>query len=618
MQITLTGTSNSNYLYTSVPGYTSVKAIVKSVHSLKLSATVFGSLKMRFLNGTTVVKSQSFNMSETPTDFTSIYSGGTSITRIDVQIVSNNSSGRVLVAWVDGPLEVYSLEQDSTNDKLYWQGYVDASTLSRTFIMDSYNISVNAVCGLLDLKNFDYPSSGITSFRKQSEIIKEALNQTGLALNIRSQLNTTTNGATGNTLSRVYANTKRFVKNDSNGKTTYMSCYDALTNVLRTYNAKLFQSNGYWQIVKTDELNSPEHTFTWSNLSVSSSGHTRVIDVASRKLLAGSDELTKVSPLKTLSITFRNKNLPDNVLTNGTFENTAHWTNANYPNSFYSASAIDGQFRLVVTAPPLASDPNTNHYVFTDTFSLTFASGATLHVEADVFLANVQWSGNTSSQSNPYMKVSLMRGSTVIGSDVGYLNSGYQHYSHQFAITQTHSDYYLRFEELPYGGSVNYTLIDIRLDNVNAYMTYSQNTTFDKFYVATNSGTSVNALESEIFFGDATTTTDIGALKISSSTGLTTTWSNYNESQNLSLQELYAYNTLRQSKRFKNYLRLSFKYPHLLFSNVFLIKNKYYYPAAYTHDLGFNNISVDLIEVITDQLNGMQFNTTILTTSDGN
>jgi len=515
----------------------------------------------------------------------------------------------------------------------YWTGWLQPDSLTRKFVNPAYFININATDGLAELKDITYPADAITGTTgsttvPQINIIKTILNQTGIPLSINSQLNYRTNTITGSDslLSGVYANQNRFVKNQRNGKTTYLSCYDALSYILESYNARISQVNNTWSIIQKNEINSPLTTFNWSNLSYSRTDNDRTVNIDSYKSKFDSDELSKVRPIKQINLTFYNANIGENVLPNGYFTTgITGWNNPGYMSAVYKTFAwSSGNTSLYTQIDTSYSyNPSYGRYVATtDDFTLeALSTGSSLNVSFDFNLASFTHT-NPSWLGQRYVWVDLMSGSTIIASSSSLANKYYYTAESQFTYTTS----------LPFSVTGNYHLqftvgienngwqtANIYWDNVVAVQEYPVTITYDKYYEAVAAGQQfgIQQVDKEIFFADGIQNNDVGNLKYNP-TGLTTTWSNHDNSVlDKSFQFLYCYEKLKSSRFFKNYLRITVKADtDINFNSVIEYNSKNYMISGYSYAIQTRDLSLELIEILDSDFT-MNFSQKTLLSVDG-
>jgi hypothetical protein len=421
------------------------------------------------------------------------------------------------------------------DSELYWLGWLQPDYLSRRFAVPSYYISLTATDGLADLKYIEYPASATTlGFDHQIDIIKTCLQQTGLELDIVDQLNLSEANTTEPLLKSVLANAKRFI-NTKDGVTKYLNCYDTLSRVLEPYNVKLVQAEGKWNITQKLEVVSNRHTYDWATLTASTtSDFNRVVDVTNYKALADSDELSKVAPYKKMEVTFKNRNLGDNLFSNGIFdENINGWVNGSGTNAHYLLFWNSTEQTLNVANPRgLGSGPNVNKYFTSPVFGLEkIGTGATntirFSIDADI---TVTFSASPVTHYYPDIKIEFIKSGGTTSFVTFNMEPGLKTYTTSFKFS-TDGDYYFKIWMIADPES-QYIVTSAHYDNVEAYQIYDDgDVTFDKYFLGTNTGTTaIRNYEKTLYFADALQTNDVGALKYHI-TGLTSSWTTYYTAQ---------------------------------------------------------------------------------------
>ncbi|SKC53450.1 hypothetical protein [Ohtaekwangia koreensis] len=516
---------------------------------------------------------------------------------------------------------------------LYWSGWLQPDNLTRKFVNPAYYINLNATDGLAELKDIPYPVEAITGTTgettvPQIEILKTILSQTGLELDILSQVNYRTNTVSGSDslFSNVYANQNRYVKNERNGKRTYLNCYDALSYILEAYNARISQVENKWSIIQKFEIFTPLTTFNWNDLSYTRENRDRTINIDSYRSKFDSDELSKIRPIKQINLTFFNKNVGESVVPNGNFlAGISGWNNTPFGTGEYElfewSSGNTSLYTKVDTS--YSYDPSYGRFIVeSDPITLeALSTGSTLNVSFDFNLFN--YSHDLPSwQGQRYVYAWLKSGSTVIASSTATANPYYYSSESQFTFTTS----------LPFSVTGDYTLAllitlenngwnsaEIYWDNITAVQEYPQTITYDKYYNAIAAGQQfgIQEVDKELYFSQGIQQNDVGNLKYNP-TGLTTTWSNNDSSVlNESHQHLYAYEKLKFSRFFKNYLKITLKAgTEINFNSVIEFDGKNYMISGYTYNIQMKDLSIQLIELLTDDFT-LNFTQKTLLSVDG-
>ncbi len=507
------------------------------------------------------------------------------------------------------------------NSTLYWIGWIQPDELSRSYVRPAYFISLSATDGIGDLKNIDYPFSA--TFNKEStiSIIKKILDETGIELDIKAQVNLVNEKISTSLLNGLYLNPYRFITFQS-GKIKYTSCYDALNHILEGMYCKLFQSNGFYYIRNKSETVSDLVTYDWDVLTgATTTSHNPVINIDDYFVHIDSDELSKIRPLKQYTVTHDDITGGIQISTaslNSEFDtDITGWSNADFPHEFFDFAWVSGKTNAgfngclyTESKKTPGNDPNQDNYFTSNAFNIYTASASTVTVSLDAFVDYLEFSGATAL---PTIRVEL------VFTDIVDTTESYQDY-----VLSTGTTYNL-MPILPFtNNGLHYLKIWVRMDNATTNFYNTMKVYFDNIFVEMNSGvqkkieyegiynntTAISKEEDTIYFNDNTNRFYVGALFYNNSnTGLTTTsWHNYGYTGvTTSFAKLYAYNKLQARNRFKNYLKLRLKNSAIEFHNILQLDSKYYSILTYQNDLKNNNLNLELVELLTDNI-GVSFN----------
>lgn len=576
---------------------------ITSIYSELISgATDRGTLHVDFIiaDSDLVYQSNTVNLTAVSSDhyFTYQYTPDQPlIDRALIYITTTNTGNQKTRVRFNGNVEYYRESVTlAPTSSLYWAGWVQPDQLSRSYLNPSYFIQLVATDGIADLKKIDYPfdlEESVTGQTHLMSMIKTCLSPIEIDLPIKVQCNINTPVITGNVLlKKVFANPTRFVKY-KDGKTTYENCYNALSSILDAFNCKMFQSDGFYHIVQKNELNSPQSTFNWSDLSLSATTTNNLGFGGLTKVQFNSDELSKVRPLRYGTINF---NLGSaNIVTgyNNSFTSgIAGWANGGGDGGFDTFFWDSGETRSLgmyrYYFPTYGTRPA---YFESDAFTLNKDDGSVVTLTFDFRLDVTFHDRNVT----PLMVIQLLDSD---GEIVTTIENDTQEGQNKIVQTFTFEDtgvHRLRFLLLVRAVGDIYDL--------TAY--------FDNFRIAVNSdsdskkyrsiegkvytSTAMDVFERDMVFGDGDSINNFGALRYSVS-GLTSDWSNWGGSEHTSLQKLNIYNKLRNIYKFKNYLRMTLKSDQMLIGHLPLIKDKYYGITDYNFDILNNNLSVELSE----------------------
>lgn len=156
-------------------------------------------------------------------------------------------------------------EQDYTvifyrNNKVLFRGFLKPDGVFQSYTRDEWIISLDCVDGLGTLENLSFvKDNGLRYVGKLKvlDIIYNCLKRTGIVMPINTSVNVNYNGFVGNDiLDNIYLISDRFFKEDSQGTGdgTLMSCEEVLKSVLGIFRACITQQDGEWYIYKADEI----------------------------------------------------------------------------------------------------------------------------------------------------------------------------------------------------------------------------------------------------------------------------------------------------------------------------------------------------------------------------
>jgi hypothetical protein len=404
-----------------------------------------------------------------------------------------------------------------------------------------------------------------------------------------------------NLFDTIIANPNRFVK-INNGKIKYTKAYDAIGYLLEPFNSKLFQSEGKYKIVSKNEIDSYIHTINWTTFTAITTAFDRQFDDVS-KVLFQSDELSKVRPFKNVDLTFNNLRMgiyaPEYSL-NGRFDNNIiGWASGTAPFEITTMDWVSGRMEVYKHYPTF---PVENHRVFVESnpVNLYKNSGSTVTINVDINLTSVTYSGSPAIRKVPKFRIELVNNSGVVTDDEEFelISGSTQHFISNLSFSNT-EQHTVRLGIVPYSGTCYVTDVTFYVDNFTVFKNNDDSLTKHKIFSGELDTSAIATNEKNIYFGDSDSILDTGALMYQPS-GLTSSWSNYGESNSLSLQKLNIYNTLKQNQRFKNYLKLTVKADSINYNHILNIKSKLYSIIGYSFDLANNNLQLELIEYLTD------------------
>lgn len=468
------------------------------------------------------------------------------------------------------------------NSVLTWVGMLQPENFSRAYIKtgDYYQFNLSATDGLANLKDIEFvdASTGAQFSDRVSLIqtIKRALAHTGLELDFRVQLGTYENSLMTSSecaLSEINCDNSRFTKVDDDGLEKNENCYSIIEKVLTPFTCIIMQSGAKWWIVNHQEKNSYYFPIPWSSLTVGTrTANDLRVDISDFNFLSKGD-MRLVRPFKTVNVTFRNRNVLDNIIDNGDFtaNNVDAW-NASADISLMQAEVYGSDYEMsVIIDTDYSGIPAATPYIYADAESITIVGTSdTLILRYKIRCADLQmdagWSGSEfyeKAQISASLRIGSATGTIVpITSgdgpkSLGIADSEYITVEQRWVLPSS-STYYIRFDiDVASGDWNDYDVVDIRFDEVYAAVEYAESpdVTWDLLYRYTNTGNSFkDKFEDIVYFGDSDQDNDIGAL-MSGSTR-TALWQRYGVSESLQLPGLHAKSIITNFGKYKQYLRL--------------------------------------------------------------
>ena len=499
---------------------------------------------------------------------------------------------------------------DGTN--LTFVGWLQPANCSRQlYPVVQYDIS--ATDGFADLKNVDYTNAGVLYVDRVSglTIIKRCLALIGIDdCDIFTQINiyeTALMTSSQNPLVQITHDNRRFNK-ISDGATKPTKAYDVIEDILNIYHCKLFQENGYWNIVNDQEYNSYRIIYNYSDLTVKTAwaANDRSLNIDSYLPIGSIWEMSKIQPLKILNATFRNKNLAGTLISNGDFSGgTTGWTNV----GFESFTAPGGY------AITTQTDDDTNYFTQDSTFSIgSYTSGDTIKVQFKVKLVNITFSAPPNYY--PAITCKIVLPDTSVHNMLSYCQNvvgSWITLEAYWTIAAT-GNYNIQLGIEPYGPPITYAEYD--WDDVIISHEGAAITTFDKVFIFTNNAIAYQEDEMEVVFGDSLQTSDQGSLQVGST--LTILWCRYGKSETIPLIWSLGQQIINDYQALKNFLKVSIYDPgnNISFGTVLIKDSKYYRFENFSKDYRMNIVSGDIYEILNTDA-GMSVIIQQLTTSDG-
>lgn len=149
-------------------------------------------------------------------------------------------------------------------NKLEFRGYIDATSYTEALISDSNKIQLAATCGLGQLRDtyfINHLNERQLARTNMLSILLKCLTFTDINLPIYCGINLRDKlmSANGEPLAEAFINRSIFSKKEEKviEYTDFPVCRDVVDNILRLFNAMLFQAKGAWHIISLTEVHNP-------------------------------------------------------------------------------------------------------------------------------------------------------------------------------------------------------------------------------------------------------------------------------------------------------------------------------------------------------------------------
>lgn len=187
---------------------------------------------------------------------------------------------------------------------VYWRGVLLADQVQKEDISFPYSFNLTFTDGIARLRDIEYKNGG-SSYTGRETLLKHILNclshtgTGGLFLTSDTFLQTSINWydvhhqftATKCPMAYTDLNHAIFYEIAEDGTTTYKKCSDVLEMILRTFNARIFMANGYYNIVQVQDFPNAYTTyrkFKKDGTYISSAGSSfRVSQVSTTRKAGG-------------------------------------------------------------------------------------------------------------------------------------------------------------------------------------------------------------------------------------------------------------------------------------------------------------------------------------------
>lgn len=500
------------------------------------------------------------------------------------------------------------------NNVLQWVGWMVPDNISTQYFGSHFTFNLSFNDGLAELDRHTITGSNGLEIRGKNTLlyyIKNSLKFIEQPKDFNVVLNTKeTNllpGATDQALALCELYASRFIE-IKKGKKEIASAKDVLNEILSTFDAVLFQSQGKYWIVNKAEAESTVYAYDWETLTQQSTAlNSNTVDITAYKF-EKSNELTKKRPIVYAGLTFENKNVPSNLVTvNPDFSTTdvSFWNRAS---AFSGSLGVSDNELRNSTANTVDSGDCQGTEVYTNDIPIEEKTpDDVVEVQFDFYLRNITYIDTTSTAS-PVFDVMLIFQDGSFQVKTATLGTSKATFSAQFNNVGT-GNYVFKLIDKAGNGSL-YSVIEYRIDNVSIIAQAgegSEELTYDKFFNAYNLGTSAIEKDEETIsrVGDGGQINDIGNLTIGGA--LTSQWHTFGKTENLNLQFIRLINMLRQNQRFRNKLRLTAieqVAPVIWYSSQILFDGKRYSitDLSVSFDPGYTRYEMELLELPTEEI----------------
>ena len=520
--------------------------------------------------------------------------------------------------WTD-----YSGDSSFANTELEFEGYLKPENYSRHYTQNPPYIEfkMSATDALADLKRIEFKDSVtenlIIGKYTLFEIIKYALDNIGISLDFKVQLNTYEHllmNANECALDKIKVNGDRFFTRNEKGNEV-MNCWDVIEAVLCDFNVTFKQYRGFYYIVCYNELDSKEYEFDYATLTQQSHENTdNIVDASAYNFHIDDPEQQKIHPLKKVDLLFRNRDTGEDL----TGVDLTDWENS--WDIYFDDSDTSGD-PVILTSESRYEGSLTNNYV-----TLASAFSVTKYTENDFlkiyFNYRISGYGTTGPQDVDrvlHLRVDVVRPN-------GTIKEGWRTLVQSSTNWCTFTSDTIPEYNIPEQGDYNIIIrliadwgtedewdwdeITFEIKNVSitqlvdpANSTYNplEEQTYPIFYTPAG-GVGLegfDVFEKEILLADGGQTSEVGAFFVGST--VTSSWNTYLNTENESILSLYSKIILNNRSTYKNFLRFTLidRENTIGFNNIITLDSKNYVFNSFSRDSKLGEIKGELIELIT-------------------
>lgn len=481
---------------------------------------------------------------------------------------------------------------------LYFAGFMKTENMNKPVIDYRYTVKLSATDGLAELKNISFRTPTGDNYTDRVSIltnIKRALDFTGHQLDIKVKLGTYESAtvplmtSVECALDKCSMSSQRFYKTED-GILKPVNCNQVLTDLIGVFNCSIMQLNGEWYIYNNVEVNSFLFTFDWATLTQQSRiahNNSIAIDLYNFKSVG---QLSYRPPLSEINITFENKYITLNLITNGDFSSgVTGWANGTGVNAWDGFGVAVGELEVSIIAN--LDDDKT---FISNTFPVVQVS------TSDKIVLEVR---TITDSSFPYPALIHAVVTNTTGGSVkiplGYISNGWQ--IHKPAVNPEiigSGDYTV---EIVIEADSVISSLAMRIDDISLYVDYgASDVTTDKIYTITNDDAIDELKESAtVRIGDSLYTNDLGAMQVG--INLTSMWSTFGNTESKKLIELLGAFQLNQRQNYVKYIRLEISDPddNINSGSIIIYDTVQYRIVRYNKIFNNMTVSVDLLELNT-------------------
>jgi hypothetical protein len=480
-------------------------------------------------------------------------------TRFEVSFVLQSDFAALEIA-TDEPFTWLVTVKDSSSNTIV-VGWARPESYQEQYTAIPYTASVICSDGLDELKSFEYVEG--TGLRTQWDMLRDAIEQTGIILPYKESINIYSNGMATTTADSPLPQVQ------SSAETlTEQNPFEVIDKILRPYFARIFQYGGFWHIENIDQKKGSyvERVYNSAGVYQSQSTINPLVTLSKsepnfRAFVGQSAVLSTEPSIKEARVFFRS---PASTPAGGIegFSNASDWTNsstlANWTKngSFTIAqrtinrevNSVLNEFAVELVGKQTSQSEN--KYIESTAFAVTQADFDSMTVGFD---HRMNWPSIAILGGKPilYVQIELEAGAdSYYWRNEWVLNNPFkiridpssrnewQSWETTISAVPADGDIKIRIYQLVKSGSDSSTFVQITAWKFQAEV----DEVLDPFFEV-DSGTTVGTFnfqpyELEVFFSDGEVRVRPGTLSLVSDNSLTTTWNRRGKTDNINLKRL--------------------------------------------------------------------------------